>query len=134
MIAAKAYFAAFLMALSLASAVPAQAGSSFLDKAQEGGLNTIGSEAYGEDGEPEKGLTAIIASLVKVLLGILGLIFVILLIAAGFKYMTSAGNQEKIDEAVHQIRNAIIGLIIIVCAYSITYFITIQVLPNIVND
>jgi uncharacterized membrane protein len=133
MIAAKAYFAAFLMALSLATAVPAQAGS-FLERAQEGGLNTIGADAYGEDGEPSKSLQSIIASLVKVLLGVLGLIFVVLLIAAGFKYMTSAGNQEKIDEAVHQIRNAVIGLIIIVCAYSITYFITVRILPNIVND
>ncbi len=131
--AAKAYCAAFLMALSLYSAVPAQAGS-WIDRAGEGGLDTIGAEAYGEDGEPSKSLPAIIASLVKVLLSILGIIFVILLIAAGFKYMTSGGDQDKIESAVHQIRNAIIGLIIVLCAYSITYFITVQILPNVVNN
>jgi len=131
--AAKAIFAAFLMALSLYAMAPVQAGS-WVDRANEGGLNEIGTEAYGENGAPTKSLPAIVASIVKVLLGLLGLIFVVLLIAAGFKYMTAGGNQDKIDEAVHQIRNAVIGLIIVLCAYSITYFITVQVLPNVVAN
>ncbi len=108
--------------------------SSWLDKANEGGLNTIGSTAYGENGAPSKSLPAIIGSLVKVFLGLLGLIFVILLIVGGFQYMTAGGNQEKIDDAVKRIRNAVIGLLIVVCAFSITYFITARVIPRITNN
>ena len=127
---------AIMATLSISVLLPSisLAQSSWLDKANQGWLNTIGSSAYGESGAPSKSLTAIIGSLVKVFLGVLGIIFVVLLIIGGARYMTAGGNQEKIDEAVHQIRNAVIGLIIVVCAYAITYFITVTVLPRIVTN
>jgi hypothetical protein len=42
---------------------------------------------------------------------------------AGYKYMTAGGNEEKTREAIDSIRRGIIGLIIIVSAYAITYFV-----------
>lgn len=99
--------------------------SNFLDKANEGGLNTIGAKAYEVTGEP-RSLGSIVAGIIKVALGLLGIIFVVLLIIAGFRYMTAAGNEDKVHEAVKQIRNAIIGLVIVVCAYAVTAFITNQ--------
>jgi hypothetical protein len=105
----------------------------WLDKANEGGLNAIGTEAYSESGAPQKSLQAIVASIIRVVLGFLGIIFVVLLIFGGFKYMTSGGNQDKVEEAIKMIKNAVIGLIIIAAAFSITYFITVKALPNVVK-
>jgi hypothetical protein len=102
---------------------PIQADDGWLDTVNEGGLNSIGTTAYGEDGEP-KAIQEIIAMVIKTFLGLLGAIFIILIIMAGFKYMTAGGNEEKVKQAVSQIKNAIIGLLIVLASYSLTVFIT----------
>lgn len=68
-------------------------------------------------------LSESVGMIIKVFLGVLGVIFIILLIVAGFNWMTAAGDEEKIKKAMATIRMAIIGLVIIVSAYSITYFV-----------
>jgi hypothetical protein len=65
----------------------------------------------------------IAANIIKVVLGLLGVIFVVLLIYAGFKYLTSQGNEDQIDSAKKQILYAVIGLLIILSAYGLTVFI-----------
>ncbi|MCX6792677.1 MAG: pilin [Candidatus Falkowbacteria bacterium] len=107
--------------------------NTWTNRIEEGGLNVIGSQAFGESGAPQKSIYSIIARVIKVMLGLLGTVFVVLLILAGFKYMTSAGDEEKIKEAVGQIRNAIIGLLIVVVAYSITYYVTLKAIPTIMK-
>lgn len=106
----------------------------WLDQAQEGGLNAVGSEAYGETGAPERSLQGIITAIIRIFLGFLGLIFLIMVILGGFKWMTAGGSEEKIKEATAQIRNGIIGLLIILCAYSITAFISNRVVPKVVSN
>jgi hypothetical protein len=56
-------------------------------------------------------------------LGLLGIIFVILMIYAGYNWMTAAGDEKKVEKAKDTIQRAIIGLIITVAAYAITYFV-----------
>jgi hypothetical protein len=68
-------------------------------------------------------LTQIIASIIKLVLGLLGIIFLGLTIMAGFKWMTAGGNEEQVKKATSTMKNAIIGLIIVLMAYAITYFI-----------
>lgn len=63
------------------------------------------------------------ALVIKGFLSILGIIFIILIILAGFNWMTSEGDEQKISKAKETIRTAIIGLFIIIAAYSITYFV-----------
>ena len=70
-----------------------------------------------------KGIGLIMASVIKAFLGLLGIIFIVLIITAGYKLMTAGGNEEKVKEAQEMIKKAVIGLIIIVAAYAITYFI-----------
>jgi amino acid transporter len=65
----------------------------------------------------------IIAAIAQIFLGLLGIIFIILLIFAGFQWMTASGNEEKVTKAKETITRAIIGLAIIIAAYSITYFV-----------
>lgn len=116
------FFSLYLFILLGISPLQAADGS-WLNRAKDGGLNSIGVTAYGETDEP-KPLQAVVATIIKAILGIFGTIFVVLIILAGFKYMTAGGNEEKVREAVSQIRNAAIGLLIVLAAFSITVFVT----------
>jgi amino acid permease len=63
------------------------------------------------------------------MLGLLGIIFVVLLVYAGIQWMTAEGDEVKVEKAKSTITRAIIGLGIIITAYAITYFIF-----NLIND
>jgi len=66
---------------------------------------------------------SLIATMIQAILGLLAAVFLILIIMAGIKWMTAEGNEEQIAQARKNIKSAIIGLIIVLAAYSITYFI-----------
>lgn len=66
-------------------------------------------------------LSSIISTLIQTALGFLGVVFLILTIMAGFKWMMSEGNEEEIKKAKGSLKNSIIGLIIVLAAYAITY-------------
>lgn len=68
-------------------------------------------------------LSDTIASLIKIFLGFLGIIFIVLIVYSGYNWMTAGGNEEKVTKARTTIFRAIIGLIITVSAYAITYFV-----------
>lgn len=71
----------------------------------------------------EDSAAEIVATVIEAFLGLLGLIFVILIIMAGYNWMTASGDAAKIDKAKQTMTRAIIGLVIIVSAYAITYFV-----------
>ncbi|MFA6106080.1 MAG: hypothetical protein WC745_00160 [Patescibacteria group bacterium] len=83
------------------------------DVAKEGGYETGSTASIG----------AVIASLVLGFMALLGIIFIILIILAGWKYLNARGDEQKTKESLDQIRHAVIGLIIIIASYSITYFV-----------
>ena len=68
-------------------------------------------------------LPTMIATIIKAGLGLLGIIFIVLLVLAGFNWMTAAGDEEKVTKAKNTITRAVIGLIIIIAAYAITVFV-----------
>jgi uncharacterized membrane protein YwzB len=68
-------------------------------------------------------LPALVGSLINVLLSVLGIVFVILMVYAGFLYMTASGEEDKVKKAKKLISQAVIGLIIIVAAYAISNFV-----------
>lgn len=63
------------------------------------------------------------ARIVYAALGLLGLLATVLIIYAGFKWMTAAGNEEAVGEAKKILYAAVIGLVIIMSAYSIVRFV-----------
>ncbi|MFA6424319.1 MAG: hypothetical protein WCV83_03370 [Candidatus Magasanikbacteria bacterium] len=65
----------------------------------------------------------IVAQIIRIVLGLLGTIFFVLTIYAGFLWMTAAGNEEQATKAKTLLTQAVIGLVIILTAYSITYFV-----------
>jgi TRAP-type C4-dicarboxylate transport system permease small subunit len=84
-------------------------------------IDTVGAKAFGSDTPQD--IRLIIANAIRIFLGFLGFIFLVLLIWAGYKYMTSRGNEDKVEESVTQIRNAIIGIAIIMISWSIATYI-----------
>ncbi len=65
----------------------------------------------------------IIAAVITTVLSFLGIIFVILIIFSGYQWMTAGGNEDQVKKATARIKNAVIGLIIVVFAYGITAFV-----------
>ena len=100
--------------LLLFVAAPVLAGSQF-----QSGLSATGSKTTLNAGNPQ----LIAAKIVQTLLSIVGLIFVVLIIYSGFRYMTSAGEEDKVKKAKRTIIGAVIGLFIIISGYSISWFI-----------
>lgn len=68
-------------------------------------------------------LIQIIGRIINIFLGTLGIIFLLLLLYAGYTWMTAGGDEGKVKTARTTIRNAIIGLVIIASAWAITAFI-----------
>lgn len=85
-------------------------------------LNKPAQLAGFETGGPAN-LAEQIGLYINVLLGFLGIIALVLVIYAGFLWMTAAGNEEKVTTAKNILKQAIIGIIIISLAFAITQFV-----------
>lgn len=68
-------------------------------------------------------LKQVIANIINIFLGFLGVLAVVLILYAGFLWMTSRGDEEKIKTAKGIIVSAVIGLVIILSAYAIASFV-----------
>ena len=86
-----------------------------------------GYAAYGAGG-----IGQIVGLVIKAFLGLLGVIFIYLIVLAGYNWMTAAGDEQKVEKAKDQIKRAVIGLVIVVSAYAITYFV-LQAMSGVAN-
>jgi len=85
-------------------------------------LDTQDSALIGSSGlSGNSNLATIISVLIQTVLGFLGIVFLALTIMAGFKWMNSQGNEAEIKAAQGSLKNSIIGLLIVLAAYAITY-------------
>jgi cytochrome bd-type quinol oxidase subunit 2 len=108
-----------IIGLSLFSLVPARAaglGDAFSS-------SNLAPVANGYDTSGNTDIYQIIGTVVNSILGLLGVIFIVLIVYAGIQWMTAEGDEAKVEKAQTTMRNAIIGLIIIVAAYAISFFI-----------
>ncbi len=64
-----------------------------------------------------------IGDFITIMMSFLGVLFLLLIIFGGIRWMTAAGNQEKIGKAKNIISNSAIGLAIVLGAYAISYFV-----------
>ncbi len=78
--------------------------------------------AFGGDAEP-KDIRQIVVDILKVMFTFLGSIMVLLIMYGGYLWMTAGGNEEQVTSAKKYIRNAIIGIVIILASYAITTFV-----------
>lgn len=68
-------------------------------------------------------LIATIGLVINVVLGLLGIIFLLLMIYAGFLWMTAGGDEKRVEQAKHTIIRAVIGIVIILMSYAIASFV-----------
>lgn len=81
--------------------------------------NNIKKSLQLPDTNPEN----IAISTVQWALGLLGLVSVIMIIAGGFMWMTSAGNETRITKGKEIIKWAIVGMMVIFLSWAIVTFV-----------
>lgn len=93
------------------------------DEAAFGGASVRESTREALGNPSEKDPRDIAASIINIVFGFIGLLAVSLTLYAGYIWMTSQGNPEKIEKAKDILKNASIGILIILSAYAIVIFI-----------
>jgi len=95
--------------------------STHIVKAQELGLNYASN--FGLEGATEKDPRDFIVNVIKYFITFLGLIAVVMVMYAGFLWMTSDGDPEKVNKAKKTLINSVIGLIVVLSSFAIVTFI-----------
>ena len=70
-----------------------------------------------------KDVRTTISQIIKVAMGLLGIVAVVIILIGGFTWMTAGGNDEKVGEAKKWIFSGVIGLAIILSAYALASFV-----------
>ncbi|MBD3248396.1 hypothetical protein GF382_03875 [Candidatus Falkowbacteria bacterium] len=73
----------------------------------------------------ETTLAEIAGTAVSAALGLLGVVFIGLIIYGGGLWMTAQGNDDQVKKAQNILRNSLIGLILVVSAYAVYSLISI---------
>ena len=76
----------------------------------------------------------ITANLINVVLGFLGILALVLILYAGFKWMTAAGNDDQIASAKKLLIASVIGLVIILSSYALASFVLDAVYRSTTNN
>ncbi|MEW6610524.1 MAG: hypothetical protein AB1352_02780 [Patescibacteria group bacterium] len=64
-----------------------------------------------------------IGLIIRDILALVGVIFLVLMVYGGFKWMTARGNEEIVTQAKGTIESAGVGLVIVLISYAITAYI-----------
>lgn len=72
-----------------------------------------------------------IANIIRIALGFLGILAILLILYAGFMWMTAGGSEERVQRAKQILTSAIIGLVIVVMAFAIVSFIMGRILGQV---
>lgn len=91
-----------------------------------GTVGQLGVEYGTATGLGTADIRSTMAAIINVALGLLGIVAVVIIVAGGFIWMTSGGNDEKVEKAKNMIFMGIIGLAIILSAYAIATFVIAQ--------
>ncbi len=118
-----------VLAFNLLIMFPAVAQDSNLGDLMGGGVEKV----MGEAGIQAPSVGTTLAMGIRLVLSLLATIFLVLVIIAGYKWMTAGGNEEVVRESQRSIKQAIIGLLVVLAAYGLTYFI-FQNLPIDMGD
>jgi len=79
---------------------------------------------YETQGVTDTTLSETVGRIIKIILSLTGTIFLVLTVYAGILWMTAGGVEENVTKAKSLLMQAVIGLAIVLSAYSITIFAT----------
>lgn len=103
--------------INLISCATANSSSNYaLQGANELGNSCQGNRLVGSS-------NSAVVSVVNILTYIAGVIILVLIIYAGYKYISSGGDSNKVNSAKSTLIGAIVGLVIIVLAQVIVHFV-----------
>lgn len=91
-----------------------------------GTLRNTGNAAKYNTDPSKEGIPAyvdLVGQVLNAFFAVVGIILIVLMIHAGYLWMTARGAEEQVTKAKDQIRQAIVGFIILAGAYAITYFV-----------
>lgn len=91
----------------------------FVDRVQGGASAVAGQAGLNQTGN----LETIIGNVIGVALSFVGVILLVVLLYAGFLWLTAGGDETKVKKARGMIRDGVIGLIILVSAYALVNFV-----------
>jgi hypothetical protein len=86
-------------------------------------FDTAGNAAGLSDEDPR----TYVASAIKIILGITGTLFLILIVFAGYVRLTAHGEEERVKKSNSTAIAALLGLAIVLLAYGITVFVTTRI-------
>jgi hypothetical protein len=94
----------------------------------EYGIPQVGVNAHLPTGQPSP--TVILATMVNVVLGIVGTLAVVVVLYGGFLWMTAGGNEEHVKKAKELLGGAAVGLALIFASYAIASFVVRNISNN----
>ena len=96
------------------------------------GLNEAGQ--IGLPGAGGRDIKTLLVDIVRYLLSFLGIIAVVVIMYAGWLWMTSGGNQNQLEKAKKTLINAVAGLIIIILSFVIVTWVANWITSTINNS
>jgi len=132
----KLFVVAMMLVVSAVFIAPAFAGEEGSAGGSAGGSKK--TDVFGInviEGENDKGesialgtgdFTVTITRIINIALSLLGIVAVVIILVAGFKWMTAGGNDEKVGEARKMLFAGVIGLAIIMSAWAIAKFVLVK--------
>lgn len=109
-----------IAAVLVSGAIPAFAAEGGLGGSLKSGLEAA---APAELKTGETNLPKLIGNIIGGVMSLIGAILFVYLLYGGFIYMTAGGDTQKVKAATDIIKNAVIGMVLIVAAYAIANFI-----------
>lgn len=124
----KTFFSLVLISFTLlivAQVALADTPQELLEKNLAGTITGLTGEetSVGDIGKTGQELPQKVGAIMKVLIGVLGVVLTAYIVLGGYYWLTAGGDTEQVKKAKQHITNGIIGLIICVLAYAITSFV-----------
>lgn len=95
-----------------------------------GALDEAIDDTEFDTGDADTQVFNIIGRIINIVLGLLGIVFFIYVVWAGFIWMTATGDATKVTKATQMLIQGTIGLVIILAAYAISNFAVSQLLST----
>lgn len=93
------------------------------------GTETQYNKVVADDTYPQ-----IVGRFVTTFLSLVGVIFTVLFVYAGYLWLTARGEAAAVEKAKNIMENAIIGLVIVAGAYALTYFTVSQLSKGLLDE
>jgi hypothetical protein len=91
--------------------------------AQDLGQGNLDKAALKTAGFSVNTVEGVIGIIISAVLGLVGVVFLVLTVYGGYIWMTAGGDEGKVEKAKSTISRSIVGLVVVLAAYAITYFV-----------